>query len=129
MAVPRMIARAGSFAFSTVPDHIDGVLGLQNAGGVIAEATGEGEPAVESALHSSMATQRIAAAATAAEAVAADGGSPSNLWQSWSFHNMRKFGGILSYMTSKWALGCFMLVGLCIRRTNAWLICAGNCAQ
>lgn len=113
MAVPRLLARAGSFAFVTVPERIDSLLGLGNSGSMIAEATGNGTHQIISPALSggSVQASQGAAAATAAGVAAATEGVPRSL-SSMSFHQMRNFGGIFSYMTSKWALACFTLVSL-----------------
>ncbi|CAD6564014.1 MAG: hypothetical protein ASARMPRED_002644 [Alectoria sarmentosa] len=42
MAFPRMMARAGSFAFVTVPERLDSIIGFRGGGSMIAEATGNG---------------------------------------------------------------------------------------
>ena len=113
MAVPRMMARAGSFAFVTVPERIDYMLGLRHGGSMIAEATGHGirgnrsRDIVSAAL--SGASSSGTDAPTAAGAAAAEG---SRGLSSLSFNQVRNFGGIFTYMTSKWALACFTLVSL-----------------
>lgn len=112
MALPRAIARVGSFAFFTVPERIDGLLGLRNGGSVIAEATGErANKTVLTSLSGISSVQSIATAT--AESVAATGGSQgSELSHVFSFQQVRNFGGIFAYMTSRWALSCFTLVSL-----------------
>ena len=105
LVVPRMVVRVGSFVFSAVPEQIDNVLGLRNGGSMIAEATTEG-------------TQNIASAASAAyvQGTAAATGAvteetlDSPLRNMFSFQHVRSFGGVFTYMTSKWALGCFTVV-------------------
>ena len=105
MVVPRMIVRAGSFVLNTVPEQIDNVFRLGNRGSIIAGATGEG-------------TSNIAPLASVgyAEGVAAATGAmtervqETSLRNAFSFQHVRSFGGIFTYMTSKWALGCFTVV-------------------
>lgn len=110
LAVPRMIARAGSFAFITVPERMDNLLGLRNSGSVIAEATGGRTPNTSRAALSGLGSVRGTAAVTAAEARVAEGTSGGMLSHTLSFHQVRNFGGVFTYVTSKWALACFTLV-------------------
>lgn len=110
LAVPRMIARAGSFAFVTVPERMDSLLGLRHSGSVIAEATGGRAQNISRAALSGLGSAQGTAAATAAEAGIAEGTSGGMLSHTLSFQQIRNFGGVFTYMTSKWALGCFTLV-------------------
>lgn len=108
MAVPRMMARAGSFAFITVPERIDSMLGFRHGGSMIAEATGNGTwSMLTSAISASSATENVVP--TAAR-VASATESPVKMLGPLSFMQVRNFGGIFTYMTSKWALACFTLV-------------------
>lgn len=116
MAFPRMLARAGSFAFITVPEKIDHMLGFGNGGSVIAQATGNGSRNILSAALSDVAgnTAQASAGSAAATVVsaAASGESSSRGFSSINFQQVRNFGGVLSYMTSKWALACCTLVSI-----------------
>ena len=109
MAFPRIMARAGSFAFVTVPERLDSMIGLRSGGSMIAEATGNGSmkiiPTAFPSNSSPGAALRSAPGAATTEA------TPQGLG-SFSFHQVRNFGGIFAYMTSKWALACFTLVSL-----------------
>ena len=107
MAFPRMVARAGSFAFVTVPERLDNMIGLRGGGSMIAEATGNGSMKMISTAFSSDSSPG-AALPSAAGAAATEAPRLS----SFSFHQVRNFGGIFAYMTSKWALACFTLVSL-----------------
>lgn len=116
MAFPRMLARAGSFAFVTVPDRMDHLLGFRNGGSMIAEATGNGSRHIMSAALSATspeAVQGLAAANGARDVASAaatgTGNGPISL-STLSFQQFRNLGGIFAYMTSKWALACFTLV-------------------
>ena len=113
MLVPRIISRASSFAFITVPERLENVLGIGNSGRVIAEATRGGAQNVASVVLSSaglvQGTVPEMAEALVTEAVEDQGGSLS---QGVSFQQIRNFGGVFSYVTSKWALGCFTVVSL-----------------
>ena len=117
MAFPRMMARAGSFAFVTVPERLDSIIGLKGGGSMIAEATGNGSMKMISTTFSSDSSSSAAlpsaAGATVTEATPQ---GPS----SFSFHQVRNFGGIFAYMTSKWALACFTLVSLHHAHNYIW---------
>lgn len=107
MAVPRMMARAGSFAFITVPERLDSILGFRNGGSMIAEATGNGSVNIISSAFFAGSSSGTATPTAAAAA----GGTPEGLG-TFSFQQVRNFSGIFAYMTSKWALACFTLVSL-----------------
>ena len=103
LAVPRMVARAGSFAFVTVPEHIDNMLGIRAGGSVIAEATGQGGQNMTSAAISIAQGTAVATTLTGA-AEGPQGGLSSH------FQHIRNFGGVFNYLTGKWALCCFTVV-------------------
>ncbi len=110
MAFPRMMARAGSFAFITVPERIDSMLGFRNGGSMIAEATGNGTWNMVSEALSSGSVSGIAVPTPSGTAETTE--SLSRGFNSMSIAHVRNFGGIFTYMTSKWALACFTLVSL-----------------
>ena len=116
MAFPRLMARAGSFAFITVPERLDSMIGFRAGGSVIAEATGNGSMKMISTTLSSGSSLGAALQSTVG-AVATE--APSQGPSSFSFHQVRNLGGIFAYMTSKWALACFTLVSLHHMRTTA----------
>jgi len=104
LAFPRMMARAGSFAF-------DSMLGFRNGGSMIAEATGNRTwNMVSDALSSGSVASTAAPMVSGAVAAAAEG-SQGGLG-AFGFVQVRNFGGIFTYMTSKWAIACFTLVSL-----------------
>ena len=110
MAFPRMMARAGSFAFVTVPERLDSMIGYRGGGSVIAEATGNESMRMISTAFSPPSSPGAALPSTAAAEIPVQGLS------SFSFHQVRNLGGIFAYMTSKWALACFTLVSFhCVR--------------
>lgn len=117
LAIPRMVAQAGSFAINHMPGRVDNLLRPGNAGSVIAEATGNNMERVASAalLGISSAQGTAAAGAATAEMTQPEHGLLS---QSFGFQQLRNFGGIFSYMISKWALTCFALVSLKTRCFN-----------
>lgn len=109
MNVVQGLRRAGSFAFVTVPERLDSIMGLRGGGSMIAEATGNGSMKMISTTFSSDSSP--GAALPSAAGAAATEAPPQGL-SSFSFYQVRNFGGIFAYMTSKWALACFTLVGL-----------------
>ena len=112
MVLPRIIIRAGSFTFITVPEQLDNIFGLRAGGRVIAEATREGAHNMASAALSSAAlVQGNAGENVGAIATETIREQASTLRDSFSFQQIRNFGGVFSYITSKWALGCFTIVG------------------
>ncbi|KAI9829849.1 MAG: hypothetical protein M1819_005947 [Sarea resinae] len=116
MVVPRMVRRVGSFAFFDVPDQIDSMLGRGFGGSVIAEATGH---VVEGgAAAAAPALTQGAAAAALGDATNAAVASPE-MAQAFGFQNIRNFGGIFSYLTSKWALGCITMA-IILNRTQIY---------
>jgi hypothetical protein len=102
MAVPRLLQRAGSFA-----DHIDTIFGkLRHGGSVIAEPT-TSHAAVNSTITrlGALAQESLSAAATSAL-------NPDDATAMSFFQTLKSFGGMFSYMTSKWAIATFVIVGL-----------------
>jgi len=109
LLVPRMVLRAGSFAFVTVPEQIDNMVARGFAGTVIASATGgEAQQAAAAVISGAGLAQGTAAATVAA--VGTERAQAGGLSQAFAFQNIRNFGGVFSYLTSKWALGCFTVV-------------------
>ena len=110
LAIPRAIARLGSFAFISVPERIDDLMGLRNGGSVIAEATGEmGNKTVLTAL-SGVSSVQGTAVTTSNRATVTGVAQGGVLSHAFSFQQVRNFGGVFTYMTSRWAMGCFILV-------------------
>ena len=92
MVVPRMISRAGTFAFVTIPEVFDNLMGGGVGGRIIAEATGEGAEAMAAASAGiAPETLLIARGATAAGTA---GGYAASFNQAFSFQNVRTFGGV-----------------------------------
>ena len=110
LSFPRMIAQAGYHAFMAVPERIDHILGLRYSGSMIAEATGNTTRNIIPAAMSADSASATIAARESGFGVTAEGTQRS--LTSLSFHQVRNFGGIFTYMTSKWALACFTLVSL-----------------
>lgn len=113
LAFPRMLARAGSFAFITVPEKIDNMLGFGHSGSVIAEATGNGSRNILSAALSGVSGEAAEASSVAAETMVGQTSAEPTSSRgigSINFQQYRNFGGVFTYMTSKWALACCTLV-------------------
>ncbi|KAL8705214.1 MAG: hypothetical protein Q9201_001670 [Fulgogasparrea decipioides] len=91
----------------------DGLSWLQSGGSVLAEATGERAVVMETAPQASTGAHAAAASAAAGNTMT-EAASTSAFRQALTFHHIRNFGGIFTYMTSKWALACFILVCLSI---------------
>ena len=122
MAFPRMLARAGNFAFFTVPEKLDGMLGFGSGGSIIAQATGgNGSKNILSAALSGEpgGTAQASPGIVAATAMGTGTGTENahGVFSSFTFHQVRNFGGIFSYMTSKWALACCCLVSMLMINT------------
>lgn len=111
LAIPRVVAQVGSFVVNHMPGPIDSLFRPQNAGSVIAEATGDGIENAASAALSSVSFARQTATTVMATT---EGTQPEHglFSQSFSFQQLRNLGGIFTYMTSKWALTCFAVVSL-----------------
>ena len=107
MAIPRLLAHLGSFAFVTLPERIDHLFHIPNGGSIIAEATGNKTQAMASAAISS--AKPIATMAPTSGAAATES-AKTGLFSQTSFHRIQSIGGVFSYMTSKWAFACFALV-------------------
>ena len=119
MAFPRMMARAGTFAFVTVPERLDSIIGLRGGGSMIAEATGNRSMRmISTALSSGSSSGSSSGAALPSTVGESMLESPPQGLSSFSFHQIRNLGGIFAYMTSKWALACFTLVSLQLVRTT-----------
>ncbi|MCJ1468787.1 hypothetical protein MMC07_007417 [Pseudocyphellaria aurata] len=119
MAVPRTIARVGSFVFFTVPERIDGLLGLRNGGSVIAEATAERVNKTVLTTLSGLSSAQSVATPSAESVTATEGTQGGGLSNAFSFQQVRNFGGVFTYMTSRWALSCFTLA-IVLNRTSVY---------
>ena len=92
MLVPRMVSRAATFAFVTIPEIFDNLIGGGAGGRIIAEATGEGAQAMAAASAGTVPETLMAArGATAAQTA---GGYAASFNQAFSFQNVRTFGGV-----------------------------------
>lgn len=112
LLIPRTITRTGFFAFITVPERIDNLFRSGSGGRLIAEATGDGiRNFTSAALLSATSAQETATAIS--DGAARTEGSGGNIFtQSLSFQQIRSFGGVFTYLTSKWAVACVCFVSL-----------------
>lgn len=117
LVVPRLAQRAGSFALFHMPEAMDNIAGkIFSGGSVIADATGQ-QTANSTITNTSRAlAQSTAGALNAAfrEAFrdAGDDAVSSSLFGMMlrGLARMKNFGGIFSYLTSRWALATFTAV-------------------
>lgn len=115
LMVPRLAFKLGSFAFSNLPEHVDSVFGkMSNGGSIIADATA-GD--IMNATASNMSTAfsagtstASAAAAATTSAAASENGFLSYITMPFTFEGVRGFGGMFSYLGSRWALATFVVV-------------------
>ncbi|KAL8806067.1 MAG: hypothetical protein Q9182_001599 [Xanthomendoza sp. 2 TL-2023] len=91
---------------------------LQSGGSIIADATGQGAMAIETAAQNSAFAQGAVASAVA-DGVANEAASASTFRRALTFQHVRNFGGIFTYMTSKWAFACFTLA-IVLNRTKVY---------
>lgn len=89
----------------------DGFGWLHSGGSVVAEATGERAAGMETIVQASTGAQAAAASAAAGD-TATEAASTTAFRQALTFQHIRNFGGVFTYMTSKWALACFVLASL-----------------
>ncbi|KAL8714340.1 MAG: hypothetical protein Q9220_001673 [cf. Caloplaca sp. 1 TL-2023] len=82
---------------------------LQLGGSTIAEATGSRAIGMDTLLRGSTAGAQGAAASAAVGGATTEQAATNALPQAWTFNYVRNWGGIFTYMTSKWALACFTL--------------------
>ena len=119
LAVPRMAARAGSFVTEGLPEAFENIFGGGITGRTIAEATSEraGEMAAAAVSATTGPGATVAGAGAAPVQSAAVGNS--SIFSVLTFQRIKSFGGIFSYMTSKWALGCFA-AAIILNRTSIY---------
>lgn len=103
----------GSRFFDNVPRWLspftEGFGWLQSGGSVVAEATGQRAAGIEAAVQATTEAQGATASVAAAN-VATEPATTSAFRGALSFQHIRNMTGVLAYLTSKWALTCFILV-------------------
>ena len=118
LAVPRLAQRAGSFAFFHMPEAMDNMAGkIFNGGSMIADATGQ-QTANSTITNTSNAfAQSTAAALDAAFREAwTEGGDDTTSsvfgMMLQGLGRLKSFGGMFSYLTSRWALATLTAVSI-----------------
>ncbi|CAF9911629.1 MAG: hypothetical protein GOMPHAMPRED_007475 [Gomphillus americanus] len=101
MVMPRMAARAGAFVTAGIPEAFENMFGGGITGRAIAEATAARAENITSTVITELSTNSSAALSLET------GSASTSVIQALAFQQLRTFGGIFSYITSKWALGCF----------------------
>ncbi|KZF19312.1 hypothetical protein L228DRAFT_285742 [Xylona heveae TC161] len=119
MVVPRIIRRVGSLAFANTVDQIDNVIGGGYGGSVIAEATAQGGALAGAAAAEPAAAFAQGSATVGMNAAAAEGAASVNASHLFGFQNVRNIGGLVAYMTSKWALACITMA-IILNRTQIY---------
>ncbi|OJD16195.1 hypothetical protein AJ78_03627 [Emergomyces pasteurianus Ep9510] len=117
----RVIYQAEVFMFVTAPRSTLRILGLESvvanmingATGALGGGAGLGTDAAD------VAGAAVAAAAADGAGIGTDSGSAAGLNIGDLLHNMRKFGGFFSYMTSRWSIACFA-VALTLNRVTIY---------
>ncbi|OAX85385.1 hypothetical protein ACJ72_00233 [Emergomyces africanus] len=118
----RVIYQAEVFIFVTAPLSALQFLGLETvvanmingATGALGGGAGLGTDAVDVAGGAAVAAAGADGAGVGADAAVAAGLNIGDL-----LHNMRKFGGFFSYMTSRWSIACFA-VALTLNRVTIY---------
>lgn len=132
LVVPRLAHKAGSYAFFHMPGAMDNIAGkIFNGGSMIADATGQQTANSTITNTSHKFVQSTAAAAGMLDAAFREGGgeemaragSSSSMFGMMvhGLARLKNFGGIFSYLTSRWALAtftavCFTDKEICISR-------------
>ncbi|KAI9848489.1 MAG: hypothetical protein M1838_000512 [Thelocarpon superellum] len=120
LALPRIAHRAGTFTFFTLPEHIDSLLSNRYGRSMIPEATGDTIRNLATTAGASMVQVHDASGAMAgATAATTNAGTFSGVDNAMGFNSVRGFGGIVSYLTSKWALACFTMA-IILNRTQVY---------
>lgn len=122
LAVPRLAQRAGSFAFYHMPEAMDNIAGkIFNGGSIIADATAQQTANTTITNTSNYLAQSTAAGLDAVfrEAWSQGGDEGTSIFGSvvQGIGKLKNFGGIFSYLTSRWALATFTMAIL-LNRTQ-----------
>ena len=119
LVVPRLAQRAGSFALFHMPEAVDNIAGkIFSGGSIIADATGQQTANSTITNTSSALAQSTAGVLDAAfrEAFrdAGEEAASSSVFGMMirGFARVKNFGGIFSYLTSRWALATFTAVSI-----------------
>ena len=116
LVVPRLAQRAGSFALFHMPEAMDGIAGkIFSGGSVIADATGQTVNSTITNTSNSFAQSTAATVDAAFREAFRDTGDTAASSSFFGmmlqgFARLKNFGGIFSYLTSRWALATFTAV-------------------
>ncbi|MCJ1447084.1 MAG: hypothetical protein MMC23_007593 [Stictis urceolatum] len=129
LLVPRMASRVPALFSSDFPYTFENLFGGPLTGRVIASATGTERDGASLAAAAAAAGQTVAGAATVVGDVIGDngiggigeaaGGNRGGFIQGFDLKQLRTFGGVFTYVTSKWALGCFT-AAIVLNRTSIY---------
>lgn len=116
LVVPRLAQRAGNFAFLYMPEAVDNIAGkIFSGGSIIADATGQAANSTITNTSNAFAQSTAAIVDTAIREAFRDTGDTAAtssflgmMFQ--GFARLKNFGGIFSYLTSRWALATFTAV-------------------
>ena len=119
LVVPRLAQKAGSYALYHMPEGFDNIAGkIFNGGSMIADATGQ-QRANSTITNTSRAfVQSTMAAGGLLDPTLREGGQEMGANSSMfgmllqGLAKIKNFGGIFSYLTSRWALATFTAVRL-----------------
>ncbi|KAF2755423.1 hypothetical protein EJ05DRAFT_512938 [Pseudovirgaria hyperparasitica] len=115
LAVPRLAQRAGEFALIYLPEQLDAIIGKARSGGSMIA-----DPTAPDTNHSAIMTslgqfvQNSIASATASPTTS---GTTLDTASPFSMTSIRSFGGIFSYLMSKWALAT-VITAIVLNRTQ-----------
>ncbi|KAK5133707.1 hypothetical protein LTR08_007461 [Meristemomyces frigidus] len=123
LVVPRLAQRAGSFAVFYMPEAMDNIGKIWNGGSVIADAT------AQQTVNSTITNTSLAAFAQSTAATL--GAASSEAWReggaeatssvfghvAHAFSRLKNFGGLFTYLTSRWALATF-IAAIILNRTQ-----------
>ncbi|KAI9893796.1 MAG: hypothetical protein M1814_006013 [Vezdaea aestivalis] len=114
MALPRLAHRMGSYWFSNMQEIVEDTIGVAMRRRDIPLATSRGGAAAQVAAGILSEAQAAAGAANGGPQ-----GGASRFVTTLSFQNVRGFGGMFAYLTSRWALWC-VLMAVVLNRTHIY---------
>lgn len=110
LAVPRLAQRAGTFAFSYVPEQLEELVGrVRDGGSVIAEPT-----VANTTRNATTVFEQGTTAPTASETIMARAAPEAS---GGLLQNLKSLGGIFTYLTSRWGVTTLVLAIL-LNRTH-----------
>jgi hypothetical protein len=124
MMLPRMASRGAALLTENIPAAFEHLIGGPLTGRIVASATGseQGGGALSAAAAAAGATAAGTVhetAAMAGEALLDTGNGPADFVHSFNMQQLRTFGGVFTYITSKWALGC-LTAAIILNRTTIY---------